>query len=58
MRALLAAQQEDVRVVRLPAGRPALLSQPAPNPRNDNSAIVSLFQVRTQAGSPHHHLCG
>ena len=35
----------DIRVVKLPAGHPVLLPRPAPNPSNENSAVVVAFQI-------------
>ncbi|KAL4858339.1 Insulin-degrading enzyme-like 1 [Chlorella vulgaris] len=43
------SQLPDARVVSLPPGRPALLSQPGPNPANDNLAAVVAFQVGADA---------
>jgi hypothetical protein len=37
---------KDVRVVKLPQGPTHLWSEPGPNPANDNSAVVVVFQVR------------
>ncbi len=37
-------------MVRLRPGAPALLTQPGPNPANDNSAVVMAFQVRLLHG--------
>ncbi len=33
-------------VVKLRRGRPALLTEPGPNPANENSAVVVDFQAR------------
>lgn len=41
----LPSQLNEQRVVVLAAGRPALLAMPGPNPSNDNSSTVVLFQV-------------
>ena len=40
-----ASQANEQRVVCLAPGRPALLTQPGPNPANDNSAAVVSFQA-------------
>ncbi|EIE20423.1 hypothetical protein COCSUDRAFT_30601 [Coccomyxa subellipsoidea C-169] len=44
-RPLFPSQRPEKRVVRLPAGKPALLSVPAPNDANENSAVVLTYQV-------------
>lgn len=41
----LPSQLNEQRVVALAPGRPTLLSMPGPNPTNDNSAAVVVFQV-------------
>ncbi len=46
VRPLFPSQRPQKRVLRLGAGAPALLSIPAPNEENDNSAIVLTYQVR------------
>lgn len=45
---LFASQRPEKRVIRLPAGAPALLSVPGPNEANDNSAVVLIYQVKTR----------
>ncbi|BDA50691.1 Insulin-degrading enzyme [Coccomyxa sp. Obi] len=44
-RPLFSSQRPQKRVLRLAAGAPALLSVPAPNEENDNSAVVLTYQV-------------
>lgn len=41
----LPSQLNEQRVVALSPGRPALLAMPGPNPSNDNSSAVVVFQV-------------
>ena len=45
-RPVFASQSRELRVLRLPAGATSVLSQPGPNPANDNSAIVVTHQAR------------
>ena len=47
---LFPSQQTELRVVKIPAGQPALLSMPVPNPANENSAIMISYQVATLSG--------
>ncbi len=44
-RPLYPSQRPEKRVLRLAAGAPSLLSVPAPNKENDNSAVVLTYQV-------------
>ena len=46
------SQQPEKRVLRLAAGRPALLPVPAPNQDNANSAVVLAFQAGDPAAVP------
>ena len=43
------SQLNEQRVVCLAPGRPALLTQPGPNPANDNSAAVVSFQASSHS---------
>ena len=47
---LFPSQQTELRVVKIPAGKPALLCMPVPNPVNENSAIIISYQVDAPSG--------
>ena len=47
---LFPSQQTELRVVKIQAGKPALLSMPVPNRANENSAIMISYQVAYFSG--------
>ncbi|KAK9803974.1 hypothetical protein WJX72_009535 [[Myrmecia] bisecta] len=44
-RPLFPSQHVEARAIKLPQGQASLLSEPVPNPENENSAIVVTYQV-------------
>ncbi len=45
---VLPGQEKDLRVVKLPDGACTLLEEAGPNPTDDNSAAMVMYQVITQ----------